>query len=133
MPAKDIVDLVIECPRGTMAAVISALGSIGYTHQGDRGIPGREAFRPVRGAPAENLPPHHLYACEELAHELLKQLAFRDFLHSHPDRMLWLAQQKRLADQGAQTRDEYIQNKDQAYSTITAESLKWAAESANRV
>ncbi len=129
MPAKDIIDMDIECPVGSMRAVIAALGKLGYEHEGDKGITGREAFRPVPGAPAENLPPHHLYACEESAPELHKHLAFRDFLITRSDRIAWLAEQKRLADSKAHTRDEYIQNKVQAYTTITAESLKWFGRS----
>lgn len=127
MPAKDVIDVVIECPAGSMAEVIGALGKLGYEHQGDLGIRGREAFRIVPGAAGQSLPTHHLYACEQSAFELGKNLAFRDFLNTHHDRMMWLAEQKRLADQGAHTRSEYIQNKDQAYAMITAESLVWAA------
>ncbi len=127
MPAKDIIDIDIECSVGSMRAVIDALSELGYEHEGDKGITGREAFRAMPGSPAENLPPHHLYACEESAFELRKHIAFGDFLNAHRDRALRLAEQKRLADSRARTRGEYIQNKIQAYSAITAESLEWTA------
>lgn len=125
MPSKDIIDIDIECPAGSIAAVIDALAGLGYEHEGDKGILGREAFRPLPGAAVETLPPHHLYACEDSATELRKHLAFRDFLRTHAERMTWLAEQKRLADQAARWRDEYIENKDRAYATITAEALEW--------
>ena len=132
MPSKDIIDLTIECPKGGMAAVIRGLADLGYEHQGNKGLPGREAFRPLRDSVAEELPAHHLYACEASAMELRKHLAFRDYLLAHPEKMNWLAEQKRLADQGATSRDEYIANKVQAYEAMTAQSLAWAAAAGPR-
>lgn len=129
MPSKDVVDVDIECPSGTMAAVIEGLVGLGYEHQGDLSIAGREVFRALPNSMMKKLPLHHLYACEGQALELRKHLAFRDYLLAHHDRMTWLAQQKRLADHEALSRDEYIRNKAQAYDAITAESLAWAATS----
>lgn len=55
--AKPIVDVdvVIES-ADSVAGVLALLEAAGWAHEGDRGIPGREAFesRP-------DLPPHHLY------------------------------------------------------------------------
>jgi len=129
MPSKDIIDVDIECPAGCMSAVIRALDKPGYEHEGDKSIPGREAFQAVQDSLVAGLQPHHLYACESPAWELHKHLAFRDFLIAHRHRMNWLAEQKRLADHMAQTREEYMQNKAQAYLIITAESLEWAGRS----
>lgn len=133
MPAKDIIDLDIECSAGSMQAVIGALGRLGYEHEGDKGIAGREAFRAAGDSLVAGLPLHFLYACESPASELHKHLAFRDFLITHPRRMIWLAEQKRLADRNARTREAYIQNKARAYLAITAESLEWAARSGKRM
>jgi len=127
MPAKDIIDVDVECPAGAIEAVIRGLAGVGYEHEGDKGIPGREAFRPRPGSVVEKLPPHHLYACEESALELRRHLAFRDYLLARRERMIWLAEQKRLADRMARCRDEYIRNKAQAYAAITAEALAWTA------
>jgi GrpB-like predicted nucleotidyltransferase (UPF0157 family) len=125
MPAKDIVDVDIECPDGTMPQIIAALDRAGYDHEGDKGIPTREAFCPGDRT-AAGLPHHHLYACETRSPELFKHLAFRDYLVSHSDRARWLAAQKIVADQAADSRDAYIENKSDAYAVITAESLPWA-------
>jgi GrpB-like predicted nucleotidyltransferase (UPF0157 family) len=62
MPAKDIIDIDIECPNGSMPSIIEALDKAGYDHEGDLGIPTREAFKPRDGTLAFNLPLHHLYA-----------------------------------------------------------------------
>jgi GrpB-like predicted nucleotidyltransferase (UPF0157 family) len=85
-PVLDI-DLVIESPE-RMAALIQELDSFGYEHQGDLGIPGREAFRPKDGeewlqSPCRSWPTHHLYACVEGARELKRHLAFRDHLRAN--------------------------------------------------
>ena len=123
MPAKDVIDLVIECPGGSIRAVIDALSKAGYEHQGDRGIPGREVFRPASESEPASFPSHHLYTCESGAAELRKELAFRDYLIRHPHRAHWLAQQKIAADASAPTRAAYIDNKSPSYALITSESL----------
>jgi GrpB-like predicted nucleotidyltransferase (UPF0157 family) len=126
MPAKDIIDLVIECPNGLMPEIVKALVKAGYEHEGDKGIAGREAFRPCFGSEAERLPAHHLYACEAGAQELRKQLAFRDYLRANPERARWLAEKKRAVDGAAGSRVGYIEKKAEFYSVITMESLEWA-------
>ena len=126
MPAKDIIDLDIEYPRGFLQAVIDGLKEAGYEHQGDLGIPGREAFKPISGSNAADSPSHHLYACEVATFELRKHLAYRDYLRAHPARAEWLATQKLSVDASAKSRDEYIENKSRYYEVITKESLEWA-------
>jgi GrpB-like predicted nucleotidyltransferase (UPF0157 family) len=44
MPAKDIIDLDIEYVPGSLFTVITGLKKAGYSHEGDLGIAGREAF-----------------------------------------------------------------------------------------
>ena len=132
MPSKDIIDIDIECPVGAMSRVIEALAAAGYTHEGDQGIPTREAFSPLPGSPAAELPSHHLYACESDSPELRRHLAFREYLKANSQRAQWLAQQKSKADSAAATRDEYITNKSGAYEVITREALDWTNQSVQR-
>ena len=129
MPAKDVIDLDIEYDRGSRQTVIDGLAHAGYEHEGDLGISGREAFKPAQSSEAASLPTHHLYACESGAHELLKHLAYRDYLVAYPARRKWLATQKIAVDASAESRDSYIQNKSCYYSVITSESLEWANKS----
>ena len=128
MPAKDIIDIDIECPAGSMKRVIASLWQAGYTHEGDRGIPAREAFTPRKTTQAARLRPHHLYACEQGASELARHLAFRDYLIVHPERAGWLADAKRAADAEAIDRTAYIKGKAVAYQKIVAEAMKWMVE-----
>ena len=126
MPGKNIIDLDIECPAGSMSKVIKCLSNIGYAHEGDKGISGREAFVPATHSPAASLPCHHLYACETGASELKKHLAYREYLKAHPDRAAWLAEKKIASDSEAKSREEYILNKEPFYEIIARESLEWA-------
>ena len=126
MPAKDIIDLDIECPLNMMQTVIAALKKAGYEHEGDKGILGREAFRPNQFTEAASLPQHHLYACESGTDELKKHLAYRDYLLAYPDRAEWLAHQKVAVDNAAESREAYIQNKSKFYLLIIREALDWA-------
>ena len=126
MPSKDIIDIDIECPVGAMSRVIEALAAAGYVHEGDKGIPTREAFSPLPGSAPAEMRAHHLYACESDSPELGRHLAFREYLKANSQRAQWLAQQKSEADIAAATRDEYIMNKTDAYRTITREAMGWA-------
>ena len=75
MGAKPVIDIDIVVPdMGNLDAIASRLGRIGYIHQGDLGILGREAF----GLDYEHKHTHHLYlvAVESTAyrnHMLLKK------------------------------------------------------------
>ncbi|MBR7041618.1 MAG: GrpB family protein [Clostridia bacterium] len=81
--AKPIIDIdaVIE-DRSLLGEAVRALGKIGYRHEGDLGIPGREAFA-CEGK--THLMTHHLYVCAEDSSELKRHLAFRDYLRAHPE------------------------------------------------
>ena len=83
LAAKPIIDLdVVIGDDVPMAAVVMELDAIGYTHEGDLGIPGREAFSYVGKT---HLQKHHLYVCWESSPELKRHLAFRDYLRKHPE------------------------------------------------
>lgn len=83
LSAKPIIDIdVVIKDYTTIEAVVSALEKIGYHHEGNLGIVGREAFK-YDGK--EHLKMHHLYVCPEDSPELLRHIAFRDYLRTHPD------------------------------------------------
>ena len=96
LSAKPIIDIdvVIE-DRSKLDEVIKALGTIGYTHEGDQGIPGREAFH---FSGKEHLRNHHLYVCDKNASELKRHLSFRDYLRAHPEAV---AEYSRIKEEGA--------------------------------
>lgn len=96
LSAKPIIDIdIVIKDSSVFDSVKDALGSIGYHHEGDLGIPGREAFKYTD---KEHLMKHHLYVCTEDAAELRRHLRFRDYLRSHPDAVI---EYSRVKEEGA--------------------------------
>ena len=110
LSAKPIIDIdVVIRDRSQLDAAISALAKIGYRHEGDLGIPGREAFR-YDGK--DHLRRHHLYVCPLDSPELKRHLAFRDYLRAHPKAV---EEYSRIKQEGAALHpddiDGYIEHK----------------------
>jgi len=89
LAAKPIIDIDIVYPAdGNFYDVKAALETLSYYHNGDQGIPGREAFKRSPEAtphPVLDTIAHHLYACRADNEELRRHLAFRDYLRAHPE------------------------------------------------
>lgn len=110
LSAKPIIDIDVVIKDYTvLEEVVSALGAIGYLHEGDLGIAGREAFK-YDGK--EHLRKHHLYVCPEDSPELKRHIAFRDYLRTHPDAV---RKYSRIKEEGAELYpydiDRYIEHK----------------------
>ena len=110
LSAKPIIDIDVVIKDDTvLEEVISALGAIGYRHEGDLGIAGREAFK-YDGK--DHLRKHHLYVCPENSPELKRHIAFRDYLRTHPDAV---REYSHIKEEGARNYpydiDKYIEHK----------------------
>ena len=83
MSAKPCIDIdvVIE-DYSVLKEVIERLAAVGYIHEGDLGIAGREAFD-YKDKP--HLAKHHLYVCPKDSAELRRHISFRDYLRENPD------------------------------------------------
>ena len=118
LAAKPIIDLdvVIESEAG-LAEVIDALSGLGYCHEGDLGIEGRQAFgRASHDVPYDDTgrtwPSHHLYVCPQQSQELARHLVFRDYMREHLDDALEYATLKhRLAEQFRHDMNSYVEGK----------------------
>ena len=83
LAAKPCIDIdVVIRDASLLDAVVRGLGEIGYLHEGDLGIKGREAFR-YENKP--HLQAHHLYVCPQDSEELYRHLTFRNYLRDNPD------------------------------------------------
>ena len=83
LSAKPCIDLDVIIPDYTVfEAVVAKLGDIGYVHEGNLGIPDREAFS---YGDKPHLLQHHLYVCPRSSEELRRHITFRDFLRNHPE------------------------------------------------
>ena len=79
LAAKPIIDLdAVVYTQSDVQTAIQRLVAVGYVHEGDLGVAGREAFIPFDGAPW-----HHLYVCTADNAEYKRHIQFRDYLRSH--------------------------------------------------
>jgi GrpB-like predicted nucleotidyltransferase (UPF0157 family) len=108
LAAKPIIDLDVVLASPTdLPETIRHLSGIGYAHEGDLGIAGREAFH---WPPSE--PRHHLYVLCAAAKELRRHLAFRDALRSNGDlRYKYSALKRLLVERYRDDRDSYTEGK----------------------
>ena len=92
LAAKPIIDLdIVVATPGDLPAVIERLRPLGYAHEGDLGVPGRDAFAAPPGSP-----PHHLYVCPVGSPALARHLALRDLLRADPEAAAAHADLKRV-------------------------------------
>jgi GrpB-like predicted nucleotidyltransferase (UPF0157 family) len=112
--SKPIIDIHLAVPdAGAMARVIETLATLGYVHEGDGEVAGREAFRrkgpdvPFRD-PKRDWFPHHLYASVEGEAGLERHVAFRDHLRSHgADRDAYAELKRSLLAEHGHDREAY--------------------------
>jgi len=87
--AKPILDIdLVIGSEADFPRVVAALRTLGYAHNGNQGIEGREAFKPIDDnapltSPARRWMAHHLYVCPADSRELRRHLIFRDALRQH--------------------------------------------------
>ena len=117
LAAKPVIDIdvVIE-DADSFEKVKTALETIGYLHEGDLGIHGREAFK-YDGK--DHLRKHHLYVCQKDSAELKRHISFRDYLRAHSDAV---KEYGRIKEEGAELYpydiDSYI-----AYKALFIENI----------
>jgi GrpB-like predicted nucleotidyltransferase (UPF0157 family)/chloramphenicol 3-O-phosphotransferase len=108
LAAKPIIDIdaVVGSPEDVPAAIATVV-RLGYVHQGDVGISGRETFLSPPTAP-----PHHLYLVVAGGEPHRAHLDFRDHLRANPESARRYAALKReLAERFRDSRNGYTQAK----------------------
>ena len=120
LAAKPIIDIDVLLVSETMLpAAIERIGSLGYIHRGNLGIPEREAFL----APA-NDPPHHLYVCPPCSAEFRRHMAFRDYLRAHPkDAKIYGDLKIALAERFRKDRSAYNTAKHEFVAELTSRAM----------
>jgi GrpB-like predicted nucleotidyltransferase (UPF0157 family) len=107
MCAKPIIDLDVIVRAEDVPAAIAAVEALGYRHQGNLGVDGREAFRWTA-----EFPEHHLYLCPEGSAAFKRHVFFRNYLRAHPQVAREYAELKRrLAKQYHDNRSKYQEAK----------------------
>lgn len=92
LAAKPIIDIdIVVKTQAEVKVLIGALEELGYIHQGNLGIEGREAFkRSLKDVPLmyehhSKWAPHHLYVCLEDSLAYKNHIALREYLMAHGD------------------------------------------------
>lgn len=120
LAAKPIIDVDVEiADYGAFPAAVSRLAAAGYCHEGDLGIPGREAFC-YEGK--NHLRKHHLYVCPSDSAELHRHLTFRNHLRNHPEAAAaYGAVKEEAARQYPDSIDDYMHCKSEIIDRIYRE------------
>ena len=115
LSAKPIIDVDIII-NNNFEEVKALLQNHGYIHEGDLGIPTREAFK-YEGK--DHLMKHHLYVCSVDSPELKRHIMFRDFLkNSYEDMKAYGELKKKLALLYPKDIDKYIEGKSEFIQDI---------------
>ena len=87
LAAKPIIDIdIVYAAPQSFEAINTGLRQLGYYHNGDQGIVGREVFKRNKQKDAHPILDsiqHHLYVCSIDSEELHRHLTFRDFLRNN--------------------------------------------------
>ncbi|MCE7992508.1 MAG: GrpB family protein [Roseivirga sp.] len=111
LAAKAIIDIdIIYETDADFLRIKSHLQAIGYFHNGDQGIPYREAFKRTGMLNNEVLDKieHHLYVCLAGCPALKRHLLFRNHLRKNQAALLtYEAMKYKLAEKAEQDRKQY--------------------------
>lgn len=102
--AKPVIDLdIVVASDREVSTVIARLAQLGYVHQGDLGVEGREAFAWPMGTKR-----HHVYVVVEGTQPHRDHVDFRDYLRANPgEAQAYADLKRRLARHHADDRAAY--------------------------
>ena len=132
MCAKPVIDIDIVIDSILdFEKIRDELGQIHYRHQGDLGIPGREAFKRDGSVFHETLDSisHNLYVCAQDNAELKRHILFRDYLKKNEKRRNEYKKIKNdiIAKYGNEDRKKYVDVKETEYKWFFEEVIAEAS------
>lgn len=124
--AKPILDFVVEV--GQMKDLLDSqdiLIRLGYTPKGESGIPGRQFFtKDTNGSRS-----HHLHAFETGHPDIIRHIAFRDYLRSNPEAAREYEELKEeLAQKFPKKSGDYTEAKSDFILTMDQVARSWYEE-----
>tara|TARA_Y100000588_G_scaffold325617_1_gene359500 strand:- start:220 stop:783 length:564 start_codon:yes stop_codon:yes gene_type:complete len=111
--AKPILDIDLIVPDSTMSEkVVKCLETVGYVHQGNMGIEGREAMKYDKDNNSFDWMEHHLYVILSGCESLENHMMLRRHLRNNPDAVKAYSQLKiDLAQAHTNDIDSYVEGK----------------------
>lgn len=101
------------------------MAALGYTAMGEYGLPGRRYFRRDNDA---GMRTHHVHTFQLGSSEVVRHLAFRDFMRANPDCAQQYSDLKRsLAAQYPDDIDGYMDGKDEFVKAIEQRAMEQRA------
>lgn len=129
LAAKPIVDMdIIVEDKIKLKEVLQKMPALGYYHDGDYGIVGREVLKQTDytvpfTATKKNWGKHNLYVCIQGVASLENHLRFRNYLRQHPAKVKEYAALKlELAQRFPYNIDQYIEHKTPFITNILAQT-----------
>lgn len=124
LAAKPIIDMDIVFDKSVAFNKIkTGLATLGYYHNGNQGIAGREAFKRNPAAAKHEILDfitHHLYACRTDSEELNKHILFRDWLVTDADaRNKYQTLKYAIAEEANQDKKRYAELKETKAADFT--------------
>jgi GrpB-like predicted nucleotidyltransferase (UPF0157 family) len=117
LAAKPIIDIdIVYCKSDSFREIKLGLEKLGYFHNGNQGIIGREVFKreKLKGSHwiLDSIK-HHLYVCQVNSEELQRHLFFRDYLRENErERKEYEDLKYRIAEKTSQDKKEYANLKE---------------------
>ncbi len=129
LSAKPILDIdVVISDMNLFPLVSTKLRNLGYYHEGNLGIEGREAFgrennHVPKDVSASIRMDHHLYVCPKYSKELMRHLAFRNYLRQNPEAAYAYEELKKRLAKNSKDRASYTTEKSKFIDNILKEIL----------
>ncbi|HEY0022271.1 MAG TPA: GrpB family protein [Longimicrobium sp.] len=127
--AKPVIDLLMEVDDiEAIDQRSSAMEAIGYEVMGEFGMPGRRYFRKDDQHGTRT---HQVHAFQAGSAEVVRHLAFRDYMIAHPaDAQRYSDLKRKLAEEYPWDMDGYVDGKDGFIKEIDRRAAEWRASSA---
>lgn len=122
LKAKPVIDMMpVVKDINAVDQYDAEMSELGYEGLGENGITGRRYFR--KGGDERT---HHIHIFEEGSHDIIRHLAFRDYLRNHEDaRTQYGELKKNLAIKFPNDINEYMDGKNQFIKETEQRALEW--------
>ncbi len=124
MHAKPIIDIMLEVRNiARIDEYNQQMIELGYEPRGELGIPGRRYFS--REEPID-VRTHHIHVFQTGDRNLIRHLAFRDFMIAHPeDAEAYAKLKEQLAEKFRNDVDGYVEGKHSFVEAKEREAIAW--------